>query len=89
MFDFKIAFSYFPFLRFIEDYCITFGRFTLYPLVPLVVYIGFTALCFIMFLALRLLYKFEDDHLELRRSSIDFWEKVTKRPSKRPREFIE
>jgi hypothetical protein len=89
MFDFKIAFSYFPFLRFIEDYCITIGIFTLYPLVPLVVYIGFTALCFIMFLALRLLYKFEDDHLELRRSSIDFWEKVTKRPSKRPREFIE
>ena len=89
MFDFSIAFSYFPFLRFIEDTCFQFGRFTFYPLVPLIVYIGFSVLCFIMFLGLRLLYKFEDDHLELRRSSIDFWEKVTKRPSRRPRDFID
>ena len=89
MFDFKIAFDYFPFLKFIEETSYQFGRFIVYPLVPLIVFIGFTVLCFLLFLVVRLVYKFEDDHLELRRSSIDFWEKVTKRPSKRPRDFID
>ena len=89
MFDFSIAFDYFPFLRFLEDTSFQFGRFIFYPLVPLVVYVGFTVLCFLLYLLIRLLYKFEDDHLELRRSSIDFWEKITHRPSKRPRDFID
>ena len=89
MFDFKTAFDYFPFLKFIEDVSYRFDRFVVYPLVPLVVYIGFSALCFLLFLLTRLIYKFEDDHLELRRSSIDFWEKVTKKPSKRPKDFID
>ena len=89
MFDFEIAFDYFPFLHVVEDYRLELGRFVMYPLVPMIVYIGFTALSLLLFLATRLIYKFNDDHLELRRSSIDLWEKITKKPSRRPRDFIE
>ena len=89
MFDFETAFDYFPFLQFVEEYCVEFGRFVMYPLVPLIVYVGFTTLCLLFFLVARLIYKMEDDCLELRRSAIDLWEKITKKPSKLTKDFIE
>jgi len=89
MFNFETAFEYFPFLQFVEDYKIELGRFVMYPLVPLIVYVGFSALCFLLFLATRLIYKIEDDCLELRRSAIDLWEKITKKPCSIPKDFID
>lgn len=89
MFDLKIAFDYFPFLTFTEDYFFTIGRFIVYPLVVGIVYVGFFGLCLLFYLAVRIFYRFEDDHLALRRSSIDLYEKVTGKTSRRPKHFID
>ena len=89
MFDFETAYDYFPFARFLEDYVIHLGRFTLYPLFPLLVYFGFGLLCILFYLLIKVCYKIEDDHLELRLSGIELYEKITKKPSRRPKHFID
>lgn len=89
LFDFDIAFDYFPFLHFVEDYYIEFGRFIMYPLVFVIVYVGYSVLCMLFFLAVRWLYKYEDNVIELRASAIDLYEKITKKESKRPKHYIE
>ena len=89
MFDFDIAFDYFPFLSFTEDYYITMGRFIVYPLVVLILYVGFGVLSFLFYFLVRYLYRLDDDHLELRRSSIELYERITGRRAHRPKEFID
>ncbi len=89
LFDFDIAFDYFPFLKFVENYYFEFGRFIVYPLVFVFVYVGFSALSMLFFLAVRWLYKYEDDTLELRLSAIDLLEKITKKKSKIPKHYID
>ena len=87
MFDFDTAYDYFPFLKFIEETRWEFGRFEVYPWVFPVVYAAFSLLYVLFFFAVRLFYKMEDDHLELRLSAIELREKLTGRKSRRPREF--
>lgn len=77
LFDFKIAFDYFPFLRFVEDFSFEYGRFVFYPLVFAIVYVGYSLLCFIFFLFMRWLYKYEDKVIELHYSAVDLWKKLT------------
>lgn len=89
LFDFKIAFDYFPFLEFVEDYYFEFGRFIVYPLVFVIVYAGYSLMCLAFFLAVRWLYKYEDDVVELRHSAIDLLEKITGKKSRFPKNYIE
>ncbi len=89
MFDHDIAFDYFPFMEFAEDYYITLGRFTVYPIIILTVYFGFSLLCLAFYVLVRFFYTLEDDHLALRGSSIDLYEKVTGKTSRRPKSFID
>ena len=89
MFDLEIAFDYFPFLTFTGDYSFDIGRFTVYPLVVAFTYLGFFLLCMLYYLFVRLLYKFEDDHLALRASGIDLYEKITGKTSRRPKQYID
>ena len=84
MFDFKIAFDYFPFLRFIEDYVIEFGRFVMYPLVFIIVYVGYSLLCLGFFLFMKWLYKYEDKVIELHHSAVDLCKKIRGRKSRLP-----
>ena len=89
MFDLEMAFDYAPFMTFTENYHYTFGRFEVYPLIVLIIYAAFSILCCLFYLLVRFCYKMEDDHLELRRSGIDLYEKITKKTSPRPKQFIE
>ncbi|MBR2929755.1 MAG: YwaF family protein [Clostridia bacterium] len=89
MFDHDIAFDYFPFLTFTENYYFTFGRFIVYPLVVLILYFGFALLSFLYYLLVRYLYKLDDDHLALRLSSIELYERVTGRKALRPKHFTD
>ena len=89
MFDLDVAFDYFPFLTRAGDLCITIGIFKIYPIVIGIVYVGYSALCLLFCLLLRLFYRLEDDHLTLRRASIELYEKVTKKKSHRKTEFID
>lgn len=89
MFDFDTAFDYFPFLQFIEDYVIELGRFVMYPLTLVFVYFGFGILCLLFYLLVKFCYKLEDDHLELRLSGIELYEKITGKKSRRPKHFID
>ena len=89
LFDLEMAFSYFPFITFMGDYFFTVGPFVVYPLLTVAVYLGFTALVFLFYLAVRLLYRLEDDHLALRLAGIELRERIFKRPSRRPKSFID
>ncbi len=89
MFDLEMAFDYFPFLSFVERFPIVLGRFEFYPIIVLIIYVAFSLLCCLFYLVVRLSYKLEDDHLELRRSGIELYERITKKPSKRPKHFID
>lgn len=89
MFDLEMAFDYAPFLTFTENYHYTCGRFEVYPLIVLIIYVAFSVLCCLFYMLVKFCYKLEDDHLELRRSGIDLFEKVTHRTSRRPKNFTE
>ena len=89
MFDLDMAFSYFPFLTFTEKFCFSFGRFTVYPVVVSIVYFGFVLLTFLFYLLVKLFYRLEDDHLALRLAGIELREELTKKPSRRPKHFID
>ena len=89
MFDLKTALDYFPFLKFATEHFFTFGRFVVYPIVVSIVYFGFFGLTLLFYAFVRALYKFEDDHLALRVSSIDLYEKITGKKSRRPRDYID
>ena len=89
MFDFEIATDFFPFLEFARHYVIKFGRFSFNPIIVGIIYVMFSLLCLLFFLLVRFFYKMEDDHLALRGSSIDLYEKITHKTSRRPKQFIE
>ncbi len=92
MFNFKLAFEdYFPFLRFVENYSFVLGggKYIVYPLVYVVVYAGFSALCMLFFLLAKLFDRLEEDWLEQRESAIDLLEKITKKKSRYPRYYID
>ena len=89
LFDLKMAFDYFPFLTFAGEYRLEFGRYEVYPIVVSVVYIGFQLLCVLFYALVKLFYKMEDDHLQLRLSSITLYEELTGRKSLRPKYFID
>ena len=89
MFDLKTAFEYVPYVTFTKYVHFTFGRFEVYPLLILIVYFAYLALCLAFYFVVKLLYKIEDDHLQLRLSSIDLYEKISGKVSKRPKEFID
>ena len=89
MFDLEMAFDYFPFLTFAGDYPVRFGRFEFYPIVVGIIYVAFSLVCYLFYLLVRFCYKLEDDHLALRGSAIDLYEKITHKESRRPKHFID
>ncbi|MBQ9750668.1 MAG: YwaF family protein [Clostridia bacterium] len=89
MFDFDTAFGYFPFLKFVENFYFEFGRFIVYPLVFVFVYVGFSALCMLFFLGVKVFYKFEDEWLEMHSSAVDLYEKITKKKSRLPKHYVD
>lgn len=89
MFDLDMAFSYFPFVSFAGEHYFSIGRFTVYPIIVILVYLGFFILCLLFYSLVQFFYKLEDDHLELRRSSIRLYEKVSGKVSRRPKNFID
>lgn len=89
MFDFEVATDFFPFLIFAEKYVIELGRFSFNPFIVGLIYVAFSLLCFLFYLLVMFCYKMEDDHLALRGSSIDLYEKITHKTSRRPKQFIE
>ena len=89
MFDLDMAFDYFPFLTFTGEYCYQFGRFEVYPLVIFIVYAGFQLFCLLFYALVKVFYRMEDDHLNLRLSSITLYEERTGKQSRRPKFFID
>lgn len=89
IFDLKKAFGYFPFLSFTGNFVVRIGRFTLYPLFQLSIYLGFSFLVVLFYMAVQKLYQFTDDRLEMRKSRIDIYEKISGKKSNAPIEFIE
>lgn len=87
LFDLKKALKYFAFLTFVRDFGINIGDFTLYPFIVLIVFVAFFLLCLIFYALVKLLYKIEDDHIELRKSAIELYEKHTGKKSKLPKDF--
>lgn len=85
MFDLNFALDKFPFLTFASKIRFEFGRFEVYPLIPLIIYVAFSLLCLIFYKITFVIYKLEDDHLELRNSRIDLFEKITGKKSPSPR----
>ncbi len=92
MFNFKLAFEdYFPFLKFVEKYYFVLGdgKYIVYPLVYVVVYVGFSALCMLFFLLAKMFGRFEKDWLEMHASAVDMYEKITKKKYKFPKHYID
>jgi len=89
MFDLNKAFSYFPIISFSQNVHIEFGRFEVYPILILIIYVAFTLLYLLFYFAVKYLYKYEDDHIELRKSAIDLYERRTNKKLKIQRDFEE
>ena len=87
LFSLSKAFDYFPFLKFIEKVKIPIGSFDLYPLLVLIVFVAFSLLSMVFYWLTKVLNKVEDDHLELRKSAIDLYEKRHGKTLKLPRDF--
>ena len=89
LFDLKFALKKIPFLTFVEDTHWVVGQFEFYPLVPLIVYTSYMIMCFIFYKLTHVFYKLEDDHLNLRASRIDLYEKLSGKKSNSPRTIPE
>ncbi len=89
LFDLDFAFEKLPFLTMAGEIVWKFGPYEVYPLVVSIVYCGFFLICVVFYTLVRLLYKIEDDHLELRLSSITLYEEVTGKTSKRPKTYLD
>lgn len=89
MFDLEMAFDYAPFMQFTENYHYVLGRFEFYPVLVLSIYLAFMALGLLFYLIVKFAYKLEDDHLELRGSSIELYERITGKTSRRPKQYID
>lgn len=89
LFDLDEAFAVFPMFTFTERIHWQFGRFEIYPLFVLMIYVCFQLLCVCYYHAVRWIYRFEDDHLALRGSAIELYEKRTGKNSRRKKEFVD
>lgn len=89
LFDLEKAFQQFPFFAFTENFHLQFGRFEFYPLFVTFIYASFLVLCVVFYHAVKFIYKVEDDHLELRKSAIDLYEKRTGKTSRLPKDFAD
>lgn len=92
LFDFEIAFEYFGFLRFVENYYFEFGRFIVYPLVFVIVYVGYSILCLAFFFLTKWICKYEDNVIELHHSAVDLRKKIKEskaRKKKSPENMID
>lgn len=89
LFDLGKAFDYFPFLRFVENFRIGFGRFEFYPIFVAIMYSAFLCMCVVFYHAVKFFYKMEDDHLELRASAIELYEQISGKTATIPKEFVD
>ena len=89
LFDRAKAFDVFPMFTFTEMLRFSFGRFEVYPIFVLTIFLFFQLLCVCFYHIVHLVYKFEDDHLALRGSAIDLYEKRTGKTSRRKKEFVD
>ena len=89
LFDLEKAFGYFPIFTFTESVHWQFGRFEVYPIFVLLMFLAFQLLTVCYYLAVRFIYQFEDDHFALRGSAIDLYEKRTGKTSRRPKKYID
>ena len=89
LFDLDKAFDQFPFFSFTERIHLEFGRFEVYPLFVFTIYAAFLILCVCFYHAVRLFYKMEDDHLALRGSAIELYERRTGKEARVPKEFAD
>ena len=89
LFDLEKAYAYFPIFSFTEKVHWQFGRFEVYPIFVSLMYVAFQLLTVCYYFLVRFVFKFEDDHLALRRSAIDLYEKRTGKESRRPKEYID
>ena len=87
LFDLDKAINSFPFIEFMEEFGISFGRFSFNPLFVTLVYIFFLLACVGFYYAVRYLEKMEDDHFELRRSAIELYERKTGKTARVPKEL--
>lgn len=87
IFDLKKAMSYVPFIKIVDILPITINGYTFYPLLMVVIFVGFLLLCFIWYWATKKLFVMNDDHFELRKARIDLYEKITGKQSKALREY--
>lgn len=89
IFDLEKAFGYFSFLRWSGDIVLRMGPFVLYPVFQLAIYLGFQFLVWLFYLLVQKMFKVADDKLALRKSRIDLYEKITRKKSKAPIDFID
>ena len=87
MFDLDKALKYVPFISIIKYTKFVIGNFTFYPLLAVIIYFAFSILYILFYKLTKVLYVFEDDRLELRRSAIDLYEKRTKKVCRIRRDF--
>ncbi len=67
MLDVEVAVDYLPFAGFVGALEWQLGRFTVYPILVVVVYFAFVALCLLFFLATMLMYKLKDKNKNKKR----------------------
>ena len=89
LFDLQKAYGFFPFLSFTSNVHWQFGRFEVYPIFVMILYVAFQLLSIGFYFLVQFIYKFEDDHLALRGSAIELYEKRTGKVSRRPKEFVD
>ena len=90
IFDLAKAFDYFPFLSVTENvHWVLFDKFHIYPIFQLIIYFGFLSLCLLLYFTVIKLYDILDDHYELRKARINMYEKISKKPFKGQKEYID
>ena len=89
IFDIDKAIDYFSFLRILENVSFTVNGFAVYPILIGIIYVVFSLSCFLFYFLIKYLYTVEDDHLALREASIDLYERITSKKSRRPHNFCD
>ena len=87
MFDIDKAKSFVGAIEHAKVLPVTIGAYTFYPILMVVVFFAFAALCLAFYRFTLYCYKVEKDHLELRNAGLDILEKRLGRPVKFQREF--
>ena len=87
MFDLDKAKSFVGVIERAEVFGVTIGAYTFYPILMVVVFFAFAALCLAFYRFTLYCYKVEKDHLDLRNAGLDIIEKRLGRPVKFQREF--